>query len=205
MITDMMTTGFTGTELANISFGDSVAVIGIGPVGLMAVAASTLQGAGRLFGIGSRTNCANLAREYGATDIINYKNGDIVDQILDVTSGAGVDKVILAGGNANVLSQAIKIVKPGGIISNVNYFDKEDLIIPRLDWGCGMSNKTIRGGLCCGGRYRMEQLINLILNKRIDPGKLVTHVLHGIDKIEDGLTLMYNKPKDLIKPVVLID
>ncbi len=104
-----------------------------------------------------------------------------------------------------MLPQAIKILKPGGVISNINYFGEGDLEIPRIEWGCGMAHKTIRGGLCPGGRHRMEQLVNLIVNKRVDPGKMVTHVLHGMDEMKNGLMLMYDKPKDLIKPVVLMD
>ena len=71
MLADMVPTGFHGAELADVQYGDSVCVIGIGPVGLMAVAASQLRGAGRLFAVGSRPICTEVARGYGATDIIN--------------------------------------------------------------------------------------------------------------------------------------
>ena len=99
MLSDMVPTGFHGAELAQVEYGDTVCVIGIGPVGLMSVAASALKGAGRLFAVGSRPNCVEAAKYYGATDIINYKDGDIVAQIMDKTHGRGVDKVIVAGGD----------------------------------------------------------------------------------------------------------
>ena len=83
MITDMLTTGFHGAELANIQVGSSVAVIGIGAVGLMAVAGSKLRGAGRIIAVGTRPVCVEAAYFYGATDIVNYKNGDIAKQIMD--------------------------------------------------------------------------------------------------------------------------
>ena len=98
MLSDMVPTGFHGAELAQVEYGDSVCVVGIGPVGLMAVAASALKGAGRLFAVGSRPNCVEAAKFYGATDIINYKDGEIVDQVMEKTAGKGVDKVIVAGG-----------------------------------------------------------------------------------------------------------
>ena len=66
MMPDMMTTGFHGAEMAEVQIGASVCVIGIGPVGLMAVAGAELRGAGRIFAVGSRPNCVALAREYGA-------------------------------------------------------------------------------------------------------------------------------------------
>jgi len=206
MLVDMVTTGFHGAELADIELGSSVAVIGIGPVGLMAVAGAKLKGAGRIIGVGSRPVCVEVARFYGASDIVNYKEGDIVDQILALTDGKGVDRVIMAGGGAETLEQAIKILKPGGVVSNVNYHGSgEYLSVPRVEWGCGMAHKTIRGGLCPGGRNRMEMLADLVRYGRLDPSKLVTHVFHGFEHVEEALMLMKDKPKDLIKPVVIIE
>ncbi|HHU69071.1 MAG TPA: NAD(P)-dependent alcohol dehydrogenase, partial [Thermoanaerobacterales bacterium] len=205
MITDMMTTGFHGAELANIGLGYSVAVIGIGPVGLMAVAGAKLRGAGKLFAVGSRPTCVEAAKFYGATNIINYKDGPIDEQILDLTNGEGVDVVIIAGANVDIMKTAVKIVKPGGTVANVNYYGEgAEIPIPRLEWGSGMAHKTIVGGLTPGGRVRMERLIDLVVTKRIDLSKLVTHTFHGFDNIKDALFLMKEKPKDLIKPVVII-
>ena len=93
MLSDMVPTGFHGVELADVQFGDSVCVVGIGPVGLMAVAGAALRGASRLYAVGSRPNCVEAARFYGATDIINYRDGDIVAQIMEKTHGRGVDRV----------------------------------------------------------------------------------------------------------------
>lgn len=205
MITDMMTTGFHGAELADIQLGSSVAVIGIGAVGLMAIAGSKLRGAGRIIGVGSRPICVEAAEFYGATDIVNYRNGDIVKQIMDLTNGKGVDRVIMAGGGAETLAQAVTMVKPGGVVSNVNYHGSgETLPVPRVEWGCGMAHKTIRGGLCPGGRLRMEMLIDLVKYNRVDLSKLVTHKFNGFEKVEEALLLMKDKPKDLIKPVVIL-
>lgn len=206
MMPDMMTTGFHGAEMADVQFGSTVAVIGIGPVGLMAVAASALRGAGRLFAVGSRKTCADLAKEYGATDIVNYKNGDIVTQILDANGGKGVDHVIIAGGQESVMKQAVALAKPGGSIGNINYFGDADIIpIPRLDWGCGMAHKRIMGGLCPGGRGRMERMIALVQNGRVDPGKMVTHRFKGLEGVEQGLALMKDKPSEVIKPIALLE
>ena len=206
MLADMVPTGFHGAELADISFGDNVAVIGIGPVGLMSVAASAIRGAAEIFAVGSRPNCAALAREFGATDIINYRNGDIVTQILDKTDGKGVDKIIIAGGDNDTFAQAIQLLKPGGIIGNVNYLGEGDSVgLPRVEWGCGMSHKQVRGGLMPGGRLRSEKLARLITSGRIHPEKLITHTFRGLEGVEPALLMMKDKPKDLIKPLVLID
>lgn len=205
MICDMMPTGFHGAELADIQFGDDVAVIGIGPVGLMGVAAAAIRGAANIYAVGSRKNCADLATEYGATRIVNYREGDIVEQIMDFTHGKGVDRVIIAGGTVDTMEQAIDILKPGGIIGNVNYLGSGEYVkVPRVEWGCGMSHKQIRCGLMPGGRLRSEKLLKLVESGRVDPGKLITHTFNGFDHMEESLMLMKDKPADLIKPLVFI-
>lgn len=205
MLSDMVPTGFHGVELADVQYGDTVCVIGIGPVGLMSVAGAALRGASHLYAVGSRPNCVQAAREYGATDIVNYKEGDIVEQILEKTHGKGVDKVIVAGGDNDTFIQAVQMLKPGGIVGNVNYLGSGDYVrIPRVEWGCGMGHKTIRGGLMPGGRLRMEKLCSLLETGRLDTSKLLTHRFQGFEHMEEALMLMKDKPKDLIKPVVVL-
>lgn len=205
MLSDMVPTGFHGVELADIQFGDDVCVVGIGPVGLMAVAGAAIRGASNLYAVGSRPNCVKVAKEYGATDIINYREGDIVEQIMEKTHGKGVDRVVIAGGNVDTFIQAIKMLKPGGKIGNVNYLGSGDYVkIPRVEWGCGMGHKVIAGGLMPGGRLRMEKLVTLMQTGRLDTGKLLTHKFKGFEKMEEALMLMKDKPKDLIKPIVII-
>ena len=205
MLSDMVPTGFHGVELADVQFGDNVVVIGIGPVGLMAVAAAAIRGAANIYAVGSRKNCVELAKEYGATHIINYRNGDIVEQILKLNDGP-VDKIIIAGGDVDTFDQAIRMLKPGGRIGNVNYLGSGDYLkIPRVEWGAGMGHKTIVGGLMPGGRLRSEKLARLITAGRIHPEKMITHVFHGWDGVKEALLLMKDKPADLIKPLVLFD
>lgn len=205
MLSDMVPTGFHGVELADVQYGDTVCVIGIGPVGLMSVAGAALRGASHLYAVGSRPNCVQAAREYGATDIVNYKEGDIVEQILEKTHGKGVDKVIVAGGDNDTFIQAVQMLRPGGIVGNVNYLGSGDYVrIPRVEWGCGMGHKTIRGGLMPGGRLRMEKLCSLLETGRLDTSKLLTHRFQGFEHMEEALMLMKDKPKDLIKPVVVL-
>ena len=205
MISDMVPTGVLGVEMADVQFGDKVCVVGIGPVGLCAVAAAAIRGASEIFAVGSRPNCVQVAKEFGATEIINYKNGDIVEQVMALTGGEGVDRVIIAGGDNDTFDQAIRMLKPGGKIGNINYLGKGDYVkIPRVEWGVGMGHKQINGGLMTGGRLRMEKLASLVTSGRLNPGRMVTHKLHGFEKVEEALMLMKNKPADLIKPVVFI-
>jgi threonine dehydrogenase-like Zn-dependent dehydrogenase len=205
MLSDMVPTGFHGADNAHVSYGETVAVIGIGPVGLMAVAGANLRGAARIFAVGSRQICQDVAKLYGATDTVNYKDGDIVRHILDANDKKPVDKVIIAGGNLETFEQALKIVRPAGVISNVNYLGTGDFIrISRIDWGVGMGHIAITGGLMPGGRKNMEYLSNLLKYGKLDVSHLLTHRYKGFDFIETGIFLMKDKPSDLIKPVITI-
>ena len=206
MLSDMVPTGFHGVELADVQFGDVVLVIGIGPVGLMAVAGTNMRGAARIIAVGSRPVCVEAAKKYGASDIINYKNGPIEDQVMQLTDGKGVDRVIIAGGTVDTFASAVKALKPGGKIGSVNYLGSGDSIrIPRVEWGVGMGHKAIVGGLMPGGRLRMEKLGALVAAGKLDVSLLSTHVYEGWDKLPEALQIMKDKPADVIKPVVVLE
>ena len=206
MLSDMVPTGFHGVELADVQFGDTVLVVGIGPVGLMAVAGANLRGASRIIAVGTREICREVARKYGATDFIGYIDGSIDEQVLKLTNGQGVDKAVIAGGGVQTMEPVIKCLKPGGKVGNVNYLGKGTYInIPRVEWGVGMGHKQIIGGLMPGGRLRIEKLAKLIQCGKLDVTHLLTHRFHGFDKVEDALLLMKDKPADLIKPIVILE
>ncbi|MCC8180236.1 MAG: zinc-binding dehydrogenase [Planctomycetes bacterium] len=205
MVTDMMSTPFTQAEQANINYGDSVAVLGIGPVGLMAICAARLKGAGRIFAVGSRKACFDVAKTYGANDLVNYKDGDVVQQVLDLNGGP-VDTVLVCGGASPEIPKAIKMVKWGGTVCNVALLFEENTVIPNEDWGYGCCFfKTITGTQVKGGSYWIGKLMNLISSGRVDPTPLASHIYHGFDSLDEAYVKMSSKTPDLIKPVVLID
>ena len=204
MSVDVVTTGFTGAENANIKFGDTVCVLGIGPIGLMAVAGASLLGAGRIIAVGTRPVCVELARNYGATDVLNYKEENVTERVLEMTDGVGVDAVIIAGGGADTLTQAYDMTRYGiGTISNVNYFGGTGYLpLPIFSGGRGMCGKTLHMELAEGGRARVERIFSMIRYGRVDPAPLVTPHLYGLDKIEEAVCLMKEKQRDLIKVMV---
>lgn len=206
MCVDVVTTGFTGVEAAEVKFGDTVCVLGIGPIGLMAVAGAKLRGAAEILAVGTRPVCVNLAKEFGATKIISYKEGDIVTQVLEATEGRGVDSAIIVGGNQSTFTQAVNMVCYGtGVVSNLNYYvGDEDLVVPKSGWGRGMAGKTIRGELCKGGRVRIERLLKMVQCGRIQPEKLITHTYYGFDELEKALFIMRDKPMELVKAMVIL-
>ncbi len=205
MLSDMVPTGFHGAELADVQYGDTVLVIGIGPVGLMSVAGANLRGAAQIIAVGTRQVCVDAAKFYGATDFISYKDGPIDVQAMEMTGGRGVDKVIIAGGTVDTFEEAVKAMHAGGKIGNVNYLGGGDYIkIPRVEWAVGMGHKQIQGGLTPGGRLRMEKLARLVQSGKLDLSKLITHPFRGMEHVEEALMLMKDKPRDLIQPVVVI-
>jgi isopropanol dehydrogenase (NADP+) len=199
---DMLSTGLMAAENADIPMGGTVAVFALGPVGLMAVAGARLRGAGLVIGVDSVAKRAELARYYGADEIVDHSREDVVKRIVELSGGGGVDAAIEALGGNEPFENAIKVTKPGGTISNAGYHGKGDFVnIPRLEWGVGMAEKTIRTGLCPGGRLRMERMLQLIRGGRIDPTRMTTHTF-GFDQLEQAFTTMDRKLDGIIKPLI---
>ncbi|MGE9694122.1 NAD(P)-dependent alcohol dehydrogenase [Streptomyces sp. CH6] len=199
---DMLSTGFMGAEKGDIPVGGTVAVLALGPVGLMAVAGARLRGAGRVIGIESVDSRKKLARAYGADEIVDFTSEDVVERVQELTDGQGVDTAIEALGADITFQTAVRITKPGGTISNIGYFGEGDFVrIPRLEWGVGMADKTIATGLCPGGRLRMERLLRLLEAKRLDP-TLTTTRTFAFDDMERAFQVSDEKLEDVVKVLV---
>ncbi len=200
--TDMMSTGFKGAENADIVLGGSAVVFGMGPVGLMAVAGARLLGAGLVIAVDSVPHRLELAKEYGADRTINFNDTDAIEEIIKITNGEGVDSAIEAVGSQATLENCIKATRPGGTISNAGYHGKGEYInIPRLAWGVGMAEKTIKTLLCPGGSERMTRMLRLIQTGRVDPTKLTSHHF-TFNELEKAFWMMDSKEDNMIKPVI---
>jgi len=201
--TDMMSTGFMGAEHANIPLGGSVAVFAQGPVGLMATVGARLLGAGLVIAVDAIPKRLELAKHFGADVVIDFEKQDPVQAILDLTNGEGVDSAIEALGAEATLEACIKATRPGGTISNVGYHGRGDFLrVPRVAWGVGMGDKTIRTGLCPGGKERMGRLLRLLETGRVDPTPLSTHRFKFQD-LEKAFHLMDTKEDGILKPLIL--
>jgi len=199
---DMMSTGFMAAENAAIPIGGTVAVFAQGPVGLMATAGARLLGAGFVIAVESVPARQELARRFGADEVVDFSKQDPVEAILDLTGGLGVDAAIEALGAPETFAACIKAARPGGVISNAGYHGHGDVVpIPRLEWGVGMSDKIIRTGLCPGGAERMKRLMRLLETGRVDPAPLTTHRF-GFDEIEKAFRMMQTKEDGMIKPLI---
>lgn len=201
--TDMLSTGFMAAEHANIPLGGTVAVFAQGPVGLMATVGARLLGAGLVIAVESVPKRKELARHYGADVVVDFTQQDPVAAIRDLTGGQGVDSAIEALGSQAAFTACVEATRPGGTISNVGYHGHGDVVsIPRLAWGVGMSDKTIRTGLCPGGAERMKRLMRLIESGRVDPTPMTTHRF-PFAQVETAFRMMQTKEDGMIKPLIL--
>jgi threonine dehydrogenase-like Zn-dependent dehydrogenase len=200
---DMLSTGFMGAEKGNIPIGGTVAVVAQGPVGLMATAGAKLRGAGLVIGVESVPSRQKLAQMYGADEIVDFTKEDVVERVMELTDGQGVDTAVEALGADATFQTCVKITKPGGTVSNTGYFgDGEFVRIPRVEWGVGMADKTIATGLCPGGRLRMERLLRVLEHSHLDPTHLTTHEF-PFDEMERAFEVSDKKLEDVVKPLIV--
>jgi threonine dehydrogenase-like Zn-dependent dehydrogenase len=202
---DMLSTGFMGAEYANIPIGGTVAIFAQGPVGLMATVGARLLGAGLVVAVESVPNRKELARHFGADVVIDFTEQDPVRAILDLTQGQGVDSAVEALGAQATFAACLRVTRPGGTVSNIGYHGDGDYVqIPRLDWGVGMGDKTIRTGLCLGGAERMKRLMRLIEVGRVDPTPLTSHRFL-FREVEKAFRMMQTKEDSMLKPLILFE
>jgi threonine dehydrogenase-like Zn-dependent dehydrogenase len=200
---DMLSTGLMGAESGHIPIGGTVAVFAEGPVGLMATVGAKLRGAGLIIGVESVPQRQELARHYGADVIVDFTTEDVVQRILELTDGLGVDTAIEALGADGTFQNCIKVTKPGGTISNIGYHGEGEFVhLPRIEWGVGMAEKTITTGLCPGGRLRMERMLRLLAMQRVDPTRMTTHTF-PFEQMPRAFEVMDQKREGVIKPLIV--
>lgn len=200
---DMLSTGFMGAEHARINFGETVAIFAQGPVGLSATMAANTLGAGRIIAVESRPERQTLAKRFGADEIVDFSQGDPVEQIMDLTGGEGVDAAIEAFGFPQTFEACLRVTKAGGRVSNIGYHGENPapLQLPLDAFGLGMNDKAIHTGLCPGGSERMGRMFQLMISGRIDPTPMTTHTF-GFDDVSRAFEMMTTKEDGIIKPLI---
>lgn len=197
MCPDIMSTGFKGAENANIKIGDVVAVFAQGPIGLCATAGAKLLGASLIIAIDGNDERLAKAKELGADVTLNFNQVDVVDEIMKITGGRGVDSSIEALGIQLTFEQSLRILKPGGTLSSLGVYS-EDLILPVSAFAAGLGDHTIRTALCPGGKERMRRMMNIIEANRADFTSLVTHE-YKLDDIGDAYELFEHQRDGVLK------
>jgi threonine dehydrogenase-like Zn-dependent dehydrogenase len=164
---DVLGTGWFGAVAAEAGPHKTVAVVGDGAVGLLAVLAAKQLGAERIIAMSRHEPRQRLAREYGATDIVTERGDAGVAQIKELTSGLGAHSVVEAVGTQESMLQAIRSTRPGGHVGYVGVAHGVELPGEELFY----SHVHLHGGPAPVRRF-LPELIDLIWNRRIDPGKV---------------------------------
>lgn len=196
MATDMIPTAYTGINKLDIQFGETVAIIGIGPVGLCAIEGCILKGAAKVITVGHRTACKDVAKKMGASVVLDYADGPIVEQVLAANGGKQVDKVLLCVDYPEAISDAYQMCRFGGTICTVAGFQDASRFAGFLSL-----DKTLTGIVIQTGRYWLEGIMAMISEGRIHPELVVSHVYNGFDSIPEAFGRMCDKTDDLIKTV----
>ncbi|MBN8764827.1 MAG: alcohol dehydrogenase [Thiobacillus sp. SCN 64-317] len=200
MCPDIMSTGFKGAENANIKLGDTVVIFAQGPIGLCATAGARLLGATTIIAVDGNDHRLGIAKVMGADVTLNFRNCDVVDEVMKLTGGRGADSAIEALGTQMTWSQSLQVLKPGGTLSSLGVYS-EDLTIPLASFAAGLGDHTIRTALCPGGKERMRRLMNVIAADRLDLGVLVTHE-YRLDDIVAAYDLFANQRDGVLKIAV---
>lgn len=200
MCPDIMSTGFSGAERGEVKIGDTVAVFALGPIGLCAIAGARLMGATTIIGVDTLRSRMNVARQLGADHVIDFKEGDPVEQIMTLTDGRGVDVAIEALGTQGTFESALRVLRPGGTLSSLGVYSS-DLTIPLGAFSAGLGDNRIVTTLCPGGKERMRRLMEVCGSGRIDLKPLVTHRFK-LDDIEEAYDLFANQRDGVLKVAI---
>jgi 2-desacetyl-2-hydroxyethyl bacteriochlorophyllide A dehydrogenase len=196
---DIFSTAYSTVEAAKITKGDTVVVIGCGPVGLLGILSAKLFEPANIVAVDSVEYRLEKARSFGAITV-NPDETALKKVLGELTEGRGADAAIEAVGNPSALNLAIQSVRPGAIVSIAGYHTEDVFELPiQLAY---KKNLTIRIGRCNAGKY-MRQLLPLVLQNKVPLTDIITHVLPLSDGLRgyDIFTKRYqNAIKVLLKP-----
>jgi len=193
---DVLGTGWFAADAANVSPGKTVVVVGDGAVGLLGVLSARQMGAERIIAMSRHERRQTLARQFGASDIVTERGDEGVKRIKEMTGGIGADSVLECVGTQEAMMQAIRSARPGGYVSYVG--------VPhgvKLDGAeVFFAHVRLHGGPAPVRRY-LPHLIDLIWNRKINPGKVFDLTL-PLDQVAEGYRAMDERRaiKTLLRP-----
>jgi len=193
---DVFGTGWFAADAANVKPGMTVAVVGDGAVGLLGVLSAKQMGAERIVAMSRHEARQKLAREFGATDIVTERGEEGVARIKDLTNGIGADAVLECVGTQESMKQAIGSARKGGYVSYVGVPHGVQLEGQELFF----AHVHLHGGPAPVRRF-LPKLIDLVLNGKVDPGKVFDLAL-PLDQVAEGYRAMDERRaiKTLLRP-----
>jgi threonine dehydrogenase-like Zn-dependent dehydrogenase len=193
---DVLGTGWFGADAAAVGPGKTVAVVGDGAVGLCAVLAAKELGAERIIAMSRHEKRQKLARDFGATDIVRERGDEGVARIREMTGGLGAHSVIEAVGSQESMMQALRCTRAGGHIGLVGVAHGVQIPGEELFY----AEVHLHGGPAPVRRF-LPKLIELVLNRKIDPGKVFDLTL-PLEQVAEGYRAMDERRaiKTLLRP-----
>jgi len=194
---DIISTGFYSAKQAQIKPGGVYAIVGCGPVGLMAIAGALEYGAEKIFAIDKEESRLRIAQQFGATPI-NVSSTDPLEIIKEASQGRGADAVMEAIGNEFSFQLSFNLVRPGGIISSVGVCsDKHFPFSPVQAYDKNLTLVTGR----CPARAMMPTVVPLIQRKKYPFTSIVTHRM-PLSKGVMGYDIFANKKDNCLKVIL---
>lgn len=181
---DILASGYFGAEMCEIRKGDTIAVIGAGPVGLCAMMCAKYMGAGKIIAIDIDKTRLKIAQEQGLADEV------FTPETCDITNADGV---IECAGTSETFQLAWKIARPNAIVGVVAMYEENQILpLPQM-YGKNLTFKT--GGVDAN---KCDLLVKLIEEKKISTDFLITHTF-SLDRILDAYRLFEEKPEGCLK------
>src|SRR3954463_3793062 len=196
-LSDVMGTGHHAAVTARVAPGHSVAVVGDGAVGLCGVIAAKRLGAGRIVIMGRHRDRIDLAREFGATDVVSERGEEAVARVRELTGGFGVHSVLECVGTEAAIETSMGIVRPGGAVGRVG--------VPHYSAIPGAQPMFYHNVIVAGGpapvRAYIEELLPDVMEGRIEPGRVFDRTI-GLDGVPDGYRAMNEREalKVMVRP-----
>jgi threonine dehydrogenase-like Zn-dependent dehydrogenase len=183
-LSDVMGTGWFAAVAARVQPGMTVAVVGDGAVGLLGVLSAARMGAERIIAMSRHEPRQQLALAFGATDIVSERGDEGVARIMDLTNGVGADATLECVGTGQSMTQAVHSTRPGGFVGYVGVPHDVNLSGEELFF----THVGLHGGPAPCRRF-LPELIDLVLNGEIDPGKVFDLTL-PLDDVAEGYRAM---------------
>ena len=183
-LSDVMGTGHHAAVCARVEAGQTVAVVGDGAVGLSGVLAAKRLGAERIIALSRHADRQELAKKFGATDIVAERGEEAIEKVKEMTGGVGVDATLECVGTGQAMETAIAVARAGSMVGFVGVPHGVDLPVGRMF----SRNVGVRGG-GAPVRVYLPELLDDVLDGRIDPGRVMDYET-DLDGIADAYAAM---------------
>jgi alcohol dehydrogenase len=198
MLSDILPTGFEcGVLNGQVKPGDTVAIVGAGPVGLAVLLTAQFYSPAAIYVIDLDDNRLAVAKKFGATTVINSSDGKAVERVLELTGGAGVDVAIEAVGIGATFDICQEIVAAGGRLANVGVHGKPVMLHLEKLWSHNIALTTR-----LVDTVTLPMLLKIVLSGKLQPSKLATHRF-ALNDIQKAYETFGNAAKESALKVIL--